>query len=174
MNGPGTPPRGDHCPSCERFIGPADHCPYCGEASARSPALRRLRLAAFLLAFVGLAFLYLAVTQRELPVIRVDTITPMMNFAYVRVVGRVVHDPRVSERDGAVDYCSFLVDDGSGALRVQAYRGAASELAAPERLPPRGALVDVAGSLVVTAEEAPRLRMQTAEQLRILRPVGDG
>ncbi|MCE9615461.1 MAG: hypothetical protein K8T26_14415 [Lentisphaerae bacterium] len=174
MSGTVTPPRGDHCPSCERFIGPSDHCPYCGEASARAPVLRRLRAAALLLAFGGLAFLYLMVNRRDLPVVRVDAITPMMNFAYVRVVGRVVHEPRLSDREGSVDYCSFLVDDGSGALRVQAYRGAAHELAANGSLPHQGELVDVAGSLMVTADDTPRLRLQAVEQLRILGPSGDG
>ncbi len=165
--------RGDCCPSCERFIGPADRCPYCGEDSARSPALRRLRLAAFLLAFLGLGGLYLMVTHRELPVVSVDSITPMMNFAYVRVVGRVVREPRVLTReDGRVDYCSFLIDDGTGALRVQAHRRAAQRLAEENRLPGEGMLVDVAGSLSVAAEDVPKLRVQVVEQLRILTATG--
>lgn len=160
--------RGDHCPSCERFIGPADSCPYCGEDSARSPALRRLRTAALLLAFLGLACLYLMATHRELPVVDIQQITPMMNFAYVRVVGRVVREPRVITRDGRVDYCSFMIDDGTGTLRVQAYRRAAERLAGENRLPREGALVDVAGSLSVAAEDAPKLRLQVVEQLRVL------
>lgn len=165
---PARRPRGDRCPSCERFIGPADHCPYCGEASAKAPALRYLRAAAFLLALAGLACLTLMVRHRELPVVRVASITPMMNFAYVRVVGRVVHAPYVVNRDGQVDYASFLLDDGSGTVRVQTHRKLARRLVETQSLPPEGALVDVAGSLNVSAEDEPRLRLQAQEQMRVL------
>jgi hypothetical protein len=80
----------------------------------------------------------------------------------------VVQEPRLSTRAGTVDYCSFLVDDGSGTLRVQAHRGAARRLADENALPRKGTFVDVAGSLHVSAGEDPRLRLQAVEHLRIL------
>ena len=92
----------------------------------------------------------------------------------VEVVGRVVHEPRLSGEAGTVDYCSFLLDDGSGALRGQAFRGAARDLALAGRVPSPGALVDVAGSLMVTAGEVPRLRLQAAEQLQVVGSNQDG
>lgn len=168
MSAPAPRPRGDHCPSCERFMGPADRCPFCGEDSAKSPALHRLRQAAFLLALLGLACLYLMVTHRELPVVRVADITPMMNFAYVRVVGQVVREPFVGKRNGRVDYCSFQLDDGSGVLRVQASRETAELLAARVSVMGPGTLVDVAGSLNVAAGDEAKLRLQTTAQLHIL------
>jgi hypothetical protein len=160
--------RGEACPSCERFIGPLRHCPYCGESAAPAPALRALRLSAFLLAFLGLASLYVMVRQRELPRITIDSITPMMNYAYVRVVGTIPRDPYTVQRNGELDYCSFLVDDGTGVIRVQTQREAARRLAAQNALPRRGAVVDVAGALNLRAGEDPRLRLQAVEHLRVL------
>ena len=159
---------GDLCPSCDRFIGPADRCPYCGEASAKSPFIRRLRVGAVLLSFLGLGLLFLMATRRELPIVPVGTIDPMMNFAYVRVVGSVERDPRIIRRDGQVDYLSFPVDDGTGWIRVQAYSAAARRLVEQDRVPRRGMLVDVAGSLSVGAEGSPRLRLSAIDQLNIL------
>ena len=160
--------RGDLCPSCERFIGPADRCPYCGEASAKSPFIRGLRIAALVLAVLGLALLFRMASQRELPVQAVGAVNPMMNFAFVRVIGTVRYDARVIERGGTVDYVSFPVDDGTGRIRVQVYARAAQRLVAEDRVPRRGQVVDVAGSLNISAEGMPRLRLATPAQLKVL------
>lgn len=160
--------RGDACPSCERYIGPVRRCPYCGESAAPAPALRALRVSAFVLAFLGLAALFLMVRRRELPRVDVASITPMMNYAYVRVVGKIPREPYLVQRAGELDYCSFLVDDGTGVIRVQTQREAARRLAARNALPRRGAVVDVAGALNVRAGEDPRLRLQAVEHLRVL------
>lgn len=157
---------GHICPSCERFIGPADICPYCNTDSAKKPVLRILRYAALLLGVVGLAFLYLMVTHRDLPVIKVGEITPMMNFAYVRVAGTVERDAYVVRKKGKVDYLSFSVDDGSGQLRVVAYRDVARALAEKGLVPERGTSVDVAGSLNVSAHGRIKLFLQDIGQLR--------
>ena len=160
--------RGDLCPSCERFIGPADNCPYCGEASAKSPFVRRLRYAAVALSVLGLASLFLMAAHRDLPVLQVDSITPTMNFAYVRLIGTVTRDPYVIQRNGDLDYMSFLLDDGTGRIRVQAHRETASALRDAQLVPAKGDVVDVAGSLSVAAEGARKLRIQSPQQMKIL------
>jgi hypothetical protein len=160
--------RGDHCPSCERFIGPAGCCPYCGEDSAAHPFIRRLRLVAFMLATCGLACLVLMAANRDHPVIEVGRITPMMNFAYVRVVGTVIKEPYIGDHDGRVDYFSFMLDDGTGVIRVQAQGETARTLWDEQRIPDPGMLVDVAGSLHVAAGGNRSLRLQTPRQVDIL------
>ena len=50
---------------------------------------RGWRVTLGLAALGGLAALYLAVTHRDLPVVEVAEITPLMNYAYVRVRGEV-------------------------------------------------------------------------------------
>jgi len=158
--------RPDFCPVCERFIGPADVCPYCGEDSARPPVWRWMKRGAWLLALIGLAWLYAAARGRNLEAVQIGRITPMMNFAYVRVTGTVVTRPYVARGDGGVEYLSFVLNDGTGRLRVAAYGDVARELAGEDRLPKRDDEVEVAGSLRITAGDRIRLRVQAADQLR--------
>jgi hypothetical protein len=158
------------CPSCERFIGTAGVCPFCDADAARHPALRVLKGASLLLGVAGLACLYMMAAGRDVPVVRIGSVTPMMNFAYARVRGTVDREPYVSRHDGRPDYLSFFVDDGSGRLRVTAYRRVAGRLAGRDRVPLRGAVVDVAGSLRVGADGHVRLTVQAADALRIVAP----
>jgi len=163
---PGTPDA--RCPSCERFIGPADACPYCGADSARGPALRRLRYAAALVAVLGLAGLIATAVRSDPPAIKIGGISPAMNFAYVRIAGRVVKEPTVLREGGEVDYVSLTVGDGTGQVRVQADGPVALALERGGGIPARGARVEVVGSLSVSAGGPPRLRLQSVRQLRIV------
>jgi hypothetical protein len=156
------------CPACERFIGPADVCPYCQAESAKSNVLRILRAGSLILGLLGLGLLFLMAANREMPVTKLDRITPLMNFAYVRIRGRVSGNAYVSRTKGVPDYLSFSVHDGSGQLRVRAYREVARELAEQDRIPRRGARVDVAGSLSVPADGRTNLRLQAAKHLKIV------
>ena len=158
------------CPSCERWIGTADVCPYCQADSAKLPMLRVLRYGALLLAVAGLGALYVAARYRELPVIRIDEITPLMNYAYVRVAGTVERNAYVARRNGQVSYLSFSVNDGTGPLRVAAYRDVAEALAGRNMVPAAGMRVDAAGSLSVQAGGNVRLILQSAEQLKTVPP----
>ncbi len=157
---------GAFCPSCERFIGPADECPYCGADSARSPVLRRLRTAALLLAVAGLALLLLMARHKELPLIKAGEITPMMNFASGRLIGTVVKNPYVGRSTNRVEYLSFLVDDGSGQLRVVADGRVALQMAEKQLIPGKGDSVEIAGTLNVAADGNVKLRVQSAEQVK--------
>lgn len=69
--------RPEMCPSCERFIGPVDACPYCGADSVRSPAMRFLRRGTLALGMAGLFFLYLHARGRQPPGVRIGDITPL-------------------------------------------------------------------------------------------------
>jgi ribosomal protein L32 len=168
----GAVPAGDSCPSCGRFIGPADACPYCGTDSARNPLLRLLRRVAVVLALAGLAALYATASCRERPAVPVGRITPMMNFAYAAVRGAVEREAYVSREGREVDYVSFVLDDGTGRIRVAAYDEAARELAGSGRLPRRGDLLEARGSLAVPAGAMPRLRLAAAGELRLLQSGG--
>ena len=160
---------GHLCPSCERYIGPADTCPYCDTDSAKAPALRLLRYAALVLGIVGLGFLYLMVAHSDIPVIEIGNITPVMNFAYVRVIGTVERNAYIRKKKGKIDYFSFSLKDGSGQLRVAAYRDIARALAEKDRIPKKGTVVDVTGSLSVAADGNIKLYVRSADHLRLTR-----
>lgn len=155
------------CPACERYIGPADECPYCETDSRRGAEWQRLRQVALLLAVAGLACLFLAAARREPTGVRIAGITPMMNFAAVKVSGTVERDARVSTGSEGDGYVSFVVQDGTGKLRVTAYDAVARELEAGGRIPRRGARVEAAGYLNVSADGNVRLILRHAEGLNV-------
>jgi hypothetical protein len=153
------------CPACERFIGPAAVCPYCGCDAAVSPAVRLLRLGAVLLATVGLAFLYLAARARDLPQVSADGLSPRMTHAAVSLAGTVQSKPYVATERGVVNYLSFRVHDGTGSVRVQAYDRVARELVAKTALPAKGQRVGVRGNLSVSGDGEARVRLRAAADL---------
>jgi len=134
----------------------------------KHPVIRHLRYVAVLLGVVGLAFLYLMVIHRDFPVVKVSEITPMMNFAYVRITGTVERNAYIGRKKGKVDYLSFSLDDGSGQVRVTAYRDIAQGLVEKGLAPTKGTLVDVSGSLSVPADGNVKLRLQAEEQMKII------
>jgi hypothetical protein len=155
------------CPSCERFIGPVDTCPYCDADSARSPAVALLRPASLIAAFAGLAILHAVAVGKEIPTVRIGDVTPMMNFAYVRVCGTVTWAPRIFRDGSAVNGLSFLVNDGSGKIRITADGSVARELIQNSQVPKRGNRVEVAGPLRCSAGRETGIRLQAASQLKL-------
>jgi len=123
-----------------------------------------VRVVAILLATVGLGLLYAAARHREPPVVQVSEITPVMNFAHVRVTGTV---PRRAYIGKNGDYVSFSVDDGSGQIRVAAYRDVARRLIESKRLPNAGDQVEVRGSLSAAADSVPKLYLKLPGHLNI-------
>jgi len=155
------------CPSCERFIGPVDVCPYCDCDSARKPVFRFMMYGSVLLAVVGMFFLYLMAVHSEVPVVRISEITPMMNFGLVRISGVVEKDAFIRKKKDGVESVSFLVNDGSGQLRVVAYGKVACNLVNEHLVPQEKVSVEVTGSLNVSADGYSKLVLRKTEELRI-------
>lgn len=160
--------KGSDCAVCDRFIGSSRICPYCGEISFVRPVHRFLRYASLVMSIVGLVFLYLFSAARDVPRIDVGDIGPRNNFARARIRGQVVGKAYVSRQSGRSSYLSFLVDDGTGELRVAAYSGVADELIAENRVPSPGRNVDVVGQITVSGGTRLRLRLQSASDLSVL------
>jgi DNA/RNA endonuclease YhcR with UshA esterase domain len=102
------------------------------------------------LAIAGVAALLLAARSNARPSISISSITPAMNFAYVRIAGVVPAYPSLSSSG---DYLSFTLQDASGQIRVLAYRSTLSELLAQGRIPMPGDQVSVEGSLRVRDDD---------------------
>ena len=154
------------CPSCDRFIGPASACPYCGTPGYRRELLRTLRGAALALALAGLAGLLAWARGTDTPLVTVREIGPTYHFARVRLAGTITATPRSGKTRYGTDYVAFTLDDGTGRIRVVAYDTPARELIEDRAIPAAGAHVTVAGSLDVSHAEPPQLRIQSAGQLR--------
>ncbi len=153
------------CPDCGRYVGPVSRCPYCDGVTAVTASRRRMKILALTLVIAGLGFLYMMAINHDINLVAINEITPMMNYAPVRVAGKVVRQPYVSKDEGVVNYLSFLVDDGSGSLRVSAQGKVAVALVASEKVPHKGDYVEVSGRLSVKGDGSCRLRILMSEQV---------
>ena len=134
------------CPSCGRFVGPYDICPYCGARRQRRLSLRATQYGAIILAVVGLLVLYLVARRVEVPLVKIADIQETMNWAYVALEGTVTRYPSYDPTAGQL---SFWLDDGSGEIMVSAYKNEAEELQEAGLVPTVGDWVHVEGSLKV-------------------------
>jgi len=135
--------------------------PVSGSQVKRPLKIRMFQYASLVLAVAGLVLLYLYSVNRDIPVVKAGDITPTMNFATVRMIGVVTRDAYVFKSGGVV----FNVNDGSGEIAVMGGRAQADALKADGKLPRRGDRVEVAGSLSVSADQEPKLRLQSSDQL---------
>jgi DNA/RNA endonuclease YhcR with UshA esterase domain len=154
-----------HCPSCGRYAGPYEACPYCGARLAGRVPVRLVKIAAILLATVGLVLLWFAATRTEVDLIQIGQAGATMNMAYVRLEGRCTREPAY---DSESDYLSFWLEDSTGEIRVSAYRAETRQLIEQGRVPALGDVVEVAGTLRVR-EDFYALTVNVPEQLRITR-----
>ena len=147
------------CPSCERFIGPADVCPYCDCDSARSPWWRHLRLVALCLAVGGLVLLH-AAAQRQVPErVEIRCVGPAMQYGWVRIEGTLVERPLMRQESEAAAYVAFWVDDGTGRIRVWAEGPVAAELYRDGRLNRTGSRLDITGMVGMGRDRRPRIQV---------------
>jgi DNA/RNA endonuclease YhcR with UshA esterase domain len=153
------------CPSCGRYVGPYDACPYCGAALGGRTSTRRLKIAALTLALGGLALLWLLATRSDVSTVEIGQANAMMNMAYVRVQGLVVRPPSY---DPESHYLSFWLRDNTGELRVSVYRSETQALIAQERIPALGDQVSVQGTLRVR-EDSIALTLNVPKHLEIQR-----
>ena len=155
------------CPQCGRYVGPLPRCPHCGARQPQRISLRALRIAAMLLATVGLFLLWLMAIHRDIPLIKIADIQPTMNFALVRVAGKATGDARTFREAGKIRSLRFTVNDGTGDLAINAYGKPAEQMALFDRIPRADDAVEVAGSLSVGADDNVSLRLQSGDALKL-------
>ena len=154
-----------HCPSCGRYVGPHEACPYCGARLTGRTPIRVVKITAILLATVGIAILWFAATRTEVPLIQIGQAGATMNMAYVRLQG---HCTRPPSYDPENDTLSFWIEDDTGEIYVSAYRAETRQIIEEDRVPALGDLVEVAGTLRVR-EDFLSLTVNIPEQLKITR-----
>lgn len=154
------------CPSCGRFVGPYETCPYCGADVGKRLPLRLIKGVAVLLATVGLIALWWAARNVEVPLLTAEQALGTMNMAYVRLQGDVARGPTY---DAEGEYLSFWLDDGTGEVMVSAYRDVTQALVSEERVPTLGDEVEVAGTLRIR-EDFVSLTLNVPDHLTLERP----
>lgn len=162
-----TTGQGTVCPSCNRFVGAYDRCPYCGTGIPKRISLRVLRYTSLMVAIAGVVCLHLMAMYRDIPTVTIGDISPAMNFGYKRVIARVSQPLRYYRDGDKITGCMFAIEDDSGELRVRAFRPVAEELARRGITLRKGDRISVAGTLQVM-EDTPRMLLQSPDQLEVL------
>ena len=132
------------CPSCGQPIAPQQRCPRCGAETGRRFSLKVVRYASLLIALVGTVLVWMVARSTKVPTIRVADIRSDMDWAYVRVLGVVT---RHASHEPSSGQLAFWLDDGTGEIRVTAYRPVSDRLVEAPQLPAMGDLVRVEGTL---------------------------
>ena len=136
------------CPSCGRYIGPREVCPYCGAKVKKRISVRLLKYSAVAMAILGLLLVQIVAVKTETPLYHVSEIKRSMNYAHIKMAGTVVRYPSIYE-DGSM---SFWIDDGTGEIMVKAYRFEANRLIENGLIPGVGDYVEVEGSIRIREE----------------------
>ncbi|MBN1899683.1 MAG: hypothetical protein JW827_12990 [Spirochaetes bacterium] len=133
-----------NCPSCGKFVGAYEKCPYCGAHVEKRISIKFFRYGSLVFSFLGLLLLYFISTHKEIPLIKINQISPTMNFAYIRVRGIVFRYPSY---DKQLDILTLSLNDGTEDIIVKAYRATAKKLQKMKMIPKLGDLVDVEGTV---------------------------
>ena len=157
---------GGHCPSCGRFVGPYERCPYCGADLERRLAIRLFKYGSLVLAMVGVVLLLLVARQGTAPVVEIGHLSGTMNYAHVRIEGTVTRQPIYDPDAGTL---KLWVSDSTGEMMVMAYRPEADWLRSAGQVPAMGDGVALEGTLRIK-DEFPYLALDVPQHTEI-RPV---
>ncbi len=133
------------CFNCGRYIGAKDVCPYCGEEQPKPIGIEFLKWASLLVAIGGVIFLFVSAKTSSAPLVKAKDLKPTMNFAKISMKGIVESSPYYNEEKGG--YLSFWLNDGTGSVKVRAFREVAKEIIYKNLYPSVGDSVYVTGTL---------------------------
>ncbi len=154
------------CFNCGRYIGNKDICPYCGEEQLKAVGIEFLRWITLILAIGGVLFLFISARAETAPYIKIKDLKPTMNFAKISMKGIVESSPYYDEEKGG--YFSFWLNDGTGSIKVRAFRDVAKEIIEKDLYPAIGDSVFVIGTLY--ARENFILTINSIKDLKIKIP----
>jgi hypothetical protein len=140
-----------HCPSCKRFVGPLEECPFCGADVPKKRSTIYLKYGALVIAVVGTLLLIPFAVYTETPLVKVKDIQPTFNNAVIKVKGGVPDTPSYYDNPTGKSFY-FSVDDGTGIMPVKIYDDVVKDMLAKNTrskpcIPAFGDRVEITGSL---------------------------
>lgn len=157
---------GSTCPSCGRFVGPLEKCPFCGANVQKRLPLKYLQLACLVLAVLGVAILVYAVSGAPTPTAKIGNIDPTMNYGYVHLEGTVTRGPTYDSDNQTL---KFDITDDTGELQATTFRDVTTQLIAQHKIPATGDKIAVDGTLRVR-DDLTALTVASANKLQLLPP----
>lgn len=158
------------CPSCGRFIGVYERCPYCLALTPKRLSIRVFKVISVLTSTVGLLILLFYAQTIQTPEVKIADLGPLSNFAHVRLVGEVERSYGIHKQWKSLAFTlSQPGKDGElMTIRVSAYAKVAKEIEERNLVPADGDLVSVEGT-VRFQKDSPSLLINAPEHLRIVR-----
>ena len=164
-----SPPDRAICPSCGRFVGPLEQCPYCGASVRKRLPLRYLRFGSIVLAIVGLGTLLYAARGSPTPKVTVASVGATMNYAYVRLEGKVTRGPTY---DPDTQELRFYLADSTGEIMVSSFRAVTRQLLAQNNIPVAGDQVAAEGTLRVR-DDFSSLNLVSPDKIELTHPAAN-
>lgn len=135
---------GAYCPSCGRYVGPYNACPYCGAKIKERISTKVLKIFSISFSIIGVVVIWWAASNRMVPTIMAGEINNTNNFAYAQMKGVCT---RSYSYDAKGKSLSFPLDDGTGTIWIKAYGAQAEEIYNSKNLPKPGDSVFVEGTV---------------------------
>ena len=136
-----------NCPSCGKFVGPYEKCPYCQANLKKRLSLKLVKRISVIGSIVGLIMLWYASKMQEIPVVKVSSITERMNNALVEVVGAIV----AARFDETKNNFSYTVADETGKMKLNGFNALTDfKKAFGDNMPQEGDKIRVAGQLNIS------------------------
>lgn len=111
------------CPSCKRYVGMLEKCPYCGAKVPKRLAFRVLKWGGLALGILGVLFLYVDlhttnIIVKDVPVVGISDIQITMNFAQVIVPGKVTFAKYYKDEK---NFGMYIADNFGNEIYVRIY-----------------------------------------------------
>ncbi|MFZ2955318.1 MAG: hypothetical protein WA705_00280 [Candidatus Ozemobacteraceae bacterium] len=163
-----------HCPSCGRFVGISERCPYCRALTRKRLSIRVFKVIAVLTSTIGLAILLFFAQTIKTPEVKINQLGPLSNFAHVRIIGTVDRSYGVHPQWKSL---SFTVQqpDSMGepcTIRVFAYAKTVVEIEKSNKVPMDGDQISVDGQ-VRFQKDSPSLLVNAPEHISIIKRAED-
>lgn len=152
------------CPSCGKFVGAYEKCPYCGATLKKRMALAIFKRGCLVMSVVGLIALWYAAVMMEPELITIGEIGPTYNKGIFSVKGIV---DKVKIEPDAFFKVQFHVDDGTGKLKVQT--GNLKKLELMDKVPNIGDEVEAIGEISLSAQFGTSMNLKAPGRMKIIR-----
>ncbi len=150
------------CPSCGRFVGAYEKCPYCGAALHKRMSLLIWKRIAVGGTILGLLVMWFAATQMTPSLIQIGEIQETYNNAQVTIRGTVV-DRRLDSERGSIQ---LTVADESGSIGARSF-SALPKFRELGNVPKVGDEIETVGTIQIDAVYGTSLNLDLPHRLKI-------
>ena len=151
------------CPSCGRFVGAYEKCPYCGAELKKRMSLIMWKKISVFGTLLGLGIMWFAATQMDPQEVQIGNIQETYNNAQVTIQG-VVISRRLDDESGSI---SLVIADKSGSIQARSF-SALPKFKELGNIPEVGDMISTVGTIGVDAVYGTSLNLGLPHRLKIL------